>query len=584
MDGRVTSAGEELVAREITHLCRAGKGTRPDSSRKRYRIHENGDALAHKAGLQSAKGAVDGDNKEERMRGSAIQLTRREILATAALGALAGPLGLARAAAPDGQLTWGVHISLAPIWFDPADISGIITPFMVLYALHDAIVKPMPGQALAPSLAESWSAAEDGLSYEFVLRQGAKFHNGDPVTAEDVKYSFERYRGTARDLMKDRVAAIEISDPSHVRFKLKQPWPDFLTFYGSASGAGWIVPKAYVEKVGDEGFKKAPVGAGPYKFVSFNPGIELVLEAFDQYWRKPPSVKRLVFKVIPDETTRLAALKRGEVDIAYSIRGELAEDLQHTPGLTLKPAVVQGVFNIYFPDQWDEKSPWHDERVRRAASLAIDRDGLNQALTLGYSLVTGNPVVADNYEFFWQPPAPVYDPDKGKQLLTEAGFPKGFDGGDYYCDSSYSNIGEGVLDNLQAIGIRMKLRPIERAAFIKGAAEKTFKNVIQTGPGAFGNAATRYEAYVVKGGPFVYGSYPDIDALYQQQTVELDHKKREAVLHQMQQLVYERTVFAPIWQLAFLNGVGPRVSESGFGRIARFPYTAPYEDITLKGA
>ena len=501
-------------------------------------------------------------------------ITRREALALTAFGLVAAP-GSAFAADPEGQLTWGVHISLAPIWFDPADISGIITPFMLLYALHDAVVKPMPEQALAPSLAESWSASEDGLNYEFALRQGAKFHNGEPVIAEDVKFSFERYRGTARDLMKDRVAAIETSDPRHVRFKLKQPWPDFLTFYGSASGSGWIVPKAYLEKVGDEGFKKAPVGAGPYKFVSFTPGIELVLEAFDQYWRKPPSVKRLVFKVIPEETTRLAALKRGEVDIAYSVRGELAEELQRTPGLTLKPAVVQGVFNIYFPDQWDAKSPWHDERVRRAASLAIDRDGLNQALTLGYSLVTGNPVVADNYEFFWQPPAPVYDPEKAKQLLVEAGFPKGFDGGDYYCDSSYSNIGEAVLDNLQAIGIRMKLRPIERAAFIKGYAEKTFKNVIQSGPGAFGNAATRYEAYVIKGGPFVYGSYPDIDALYQQQTVELDHKKREAILHQMQQLVYERTVFAPIWQLAFLNGVGPRVGESGLAGSRGFPIPPP---------
>jgi len=110
-----------------------------------------------------------------------------------------------------------------------------------------------------------------------------------------------------------------------------------------------------------------------------------------------------------------------------------------------------------------------------------------------------------------------------------------------------------------------------------------FKNVIQSGPGAFGNAVARYEAYVIKGGPFVYGSYPDIDELYQQQTIELDHKKREAILHRMQQLVYQRTVFAPIWQLAFLNGVGPRVGKSGFGRIARFPYTAPYEDITIKG-
>jgi peptide/nickel transport system substrate-binding protein len=202
--------------------------------------------------------------------------------------------------------------------------------------------------------------------------------------------------------MKNRVAAVEVPDPGHVRFKLKEPWPDFLTFYGRASGAGWIVPRKYVEQVGDEGLKKAPIGAGPYKFVSFTPGVELVFEAFDQYWRKPPNVKRLVFKVIPEETTRLAALKRGEVDIAYSIRGELAEELQRTAGLILKPAVVQGVFNIYFADQWDPKSPWHDERVRRAASLAIDREGTNQALTLGYSLVTGNPVVADNYEFFWQ--------------------------------------------------------------------------------------------------------------------------------------------------------------------------------------
>src|SRR5439155_26659617 len=108
------------------------------------------------------------------------------------------------------------------------------------------------------------------------------------------------------------------------------------TFYSSASGSGWIVPKKYVEQVGDEGFKKAPIGAGPYKFVSFTPGVELVLEAFEGYWRKTPSVKRLVMKVIPDEATRLAALKRREADIAYSIRGELADELETRPGLSLK--------------------------------------------------------------------------------------------------------------------------------------------------------------------------------------------------------------------------------------------------------
>ena len=507
--------------------------------------------------------------------------TRREVLALAALGLVAGAARSAIAADAQGQLTWGIHVSLAPTWFDPADTQGIITPFMVLYALHDALVKPMRGQPMALCLAESWSASEDGLSYEFVLRLGAKFHNGEPVTADDVKRSFERYRGASHDLIKNRVAAVETPDARHVRFKLKRPWPDFLTFYATASGAGWIVPKNYVEKVGDEGFKKAPIGAGPYKFVSFTPGLELVFEAFDQYWRKTPSVKRLVFKAIPDKTTRLAALKQGEIDIVYSIRGELAEELRATPGLTLKPVVPQGPWWLYFPEQWDPKSPWHEERVRRAASLAIDRKGINDAITLGYSKITGS-IIPYTFEYFWQPPEPVYDPAKAKQLLAEAGYPNGFDAGEHYVDSSYSNFGEAVLDNLLQVGIRAKLWPLERAAFFEGYSNQKFKGIIQAASAAFGNAATRLAAFVVKGGPYAYGNDPEIDALHEQQAVELDHKKRAALLDKMQQLVSERTIYAPLLQLAFINGVGPRVGESGFGLITGFAYTGPFEDITLK--
>jgi peptide/nickel transport system substrate-binding protein len=522
-------------------------------------------------------------SRTRKSRGNDNNPTRRDVLALAALGLVAGVPGSAGAAGPAGQLTWGIHVSLAPTWFDPADTQGIITPFMVLYALHDAVVKPMPANPLAPCLAESFSASEDGLSYEFVLRENAKFHNGDPVTAEDVKFSFERYRGASHDLIKDRVAAVETIDPRRLRFRLKAPWSDFLTFYATASGAGWVVPKKYVEQVGDEGFKKAPVGAGPYKFVSFTPGVELVFEAFDQYWRKTPSVKRLVFKVIPDETTRLAALQRGEIDIVYSIRGELAEELKRTPGLTLKPVVPQGPWWIYFPEQWDAKSPWHDERVRRAASLAIDRQGIDAAITLGYSKITGS-VIPYTFEYFWQPPEPVYDPAKAKQLLGEAGYPNGFDAGDHYVDSSYTNFGEAVLDNLLTVGIRAKLRPLERAAFFEGYSNQKFKNgIIQAASAAFGNAATRLAAFVVKGGPYAYGNDPAIDALYQQQAAELDHKKRAAILDKMQQLVSERTIYAPLLQLAFINGVGPRVGESGFGLIPGFAYTGPFEDITIKG-
>src|SRR5437868_13188439 len=124
-----------------------------------------------------------------------IPFSRRDLLALAVLGLASSASRVALGAAPKGQLTWGVHVSLAPTWFDPAETPGIITPFMVLYALHDAMVKPMPGQPMAASLAELWTASPDGRSYEFVLRKGVRFHNGDPVTADDVKFSFERYRG-----------------------------------------------------------------------------------------------------------------------------------------------------------------------------------------------------------------------------------------------------------------------------------------------------------------------------------------------------------------------------------------------------
>ncbi len=299
--------------------------------------------------------------------------------------------GATAAAQPSGTVTFGVHVTLATRWLDPADTDAEITPFMIFYALHDALVKPMPGGLNTPSLAESWTMSPDGRTWDFVLRKGTRFHNGDPVTAEDVKFSFERYKGVASSILKDRVREIQVVDAGRVRFHLKDPWPDFMTFYGtSASGAAWIVPKKYVEKVGEDGFKKAPIGAGPYKFVSFAPGIELVLEAFDGYWRKTPSVKRLVLRSIPDESTRAAALKRGEVDAVYFLNGPIAEDVRRTPGLTLTAMRTNGVLWLMFPEQWTAGSPWADRRVRLATSMAIDRQAINEAESLGFSGPTGN--------------------------------------------------------------------------------------------------------------------------------------------------------------------------------------------------
>src|SRR5213596_564977 len=488
----------------------------------------------------------------------------------------------AAVASPEGQMTFALQVSLAPVWFDPAETTSTSVPFIVLYAVHDALVKAMPGQPMAPSLSESWSVSRDGLVYEFVLRKGVKFHNGEPVTAEDVKFSFERYRGTAASSFKARIAAVEVADPARVRFRLKEPWPDFMTYYGSlATGAGWIVPRKYLEKVGDEGFKRAPIGAGPYRFASFTPGVELVLEAHETYWRKSPSIKRLVLKAVPDEATRLAMLKRGEADVVYLLQGELAEEVRRTSGLTLRPTPIVSTHWLVFLDQWDPKSPWADRRVRLAANHAINRPAINEAITLGFSRITWS-IIPQSFDFFWQPPAYAYDPAKAKQLLSEAGYPKGFDAGDLWCDAATATMSEATAGYLQAAGIRVKVRPLERAGFFKTYQEKKLKNLVYSISGAFGNAAIRLETFVAAGGPYVYGSYPDIDGLFREQAGELDRKRREAMLHRIQQLVYDKAIYAPIWELGFVHASGPRVAETGLGLIAGWAFSAPYEDVKLK--
>src|SRR4030095_13705 len=287
--------------------------------------------------------------------------------------------------------------------------------------------------------------------------------------------------------------------------------------------------------------KKAPCGAGPYRFVSFNPGVELVLEAYEQYWRKVPSVKRLVFRVIPDHATRLAALKRAAVDIVYLISGELAGEVQRTPGLTLK-AVFPSNHWLSFGDQFDPKSPWYDKRVRLAANLAIDRNTLNQAAMLGLSKITGS-VVPSSFDFYWPAPPYPHDPARARKLLAEAGYPSGFDAGGVFCDLHVCRGGDAIVAELRSVGIPLKLRPLERATFFKGVAEKRYRNLVYLFIGASGNAATWLETIAVSGGTYAYGGYPDIDGLFREQAVELDRAKREIMLHRMQQLIHERAMF-----------------------------------------
>src|SRR5262249_55366412 len=400
--------------------------------------------------------------------------------------------GAARAdaqAKPEGEMRWALYVTLSPLWFDPGEVSGQITPFWVLYALHDALVKPMPGNLMAPSLAESWTVSADQRVYEFKLREGVKFHNGDPFTAEDVKFSFQRSK--VGKVLKDRGRDVEIVSPSRVRFHLTEPFPDFVAFYGTlVTGAGWIVPKKYVESVGDDGFKKRPIGLGPYRFVSHTPGIELTMEAYEGYWRKMPAVKRLVFKTVPDATTRAAMLKNGEVDVAYMLDAPTALELKRDPSIRLAFSGAIGIHYIDFFDQWDPKSPWYDRRVRLAAVTAIDRRSLNEAETLGASRLTGA-MVPRKFEFALALDPYPYDPPKARQLLAEAGYPNGFDAGDLYPYPPYFSTGETIAGYLGSVGIKIKVRTMERAALQTAWSSKKLHGLCMCTVASYGNAATR---------------------------------------------------------------------------------------------
>jgi peptide/nickel transport system substrate-binding protein len=491
--------------------------------------------------------------------------------------------GLAPATAqakPEGEMRWALYVTLAPAWFDPAEVVGVLTPFWVLTAMHDALVKPMPGNLLTPSLAESWKVSPDGRVYEFKLREGLKFHNGDPFTAEDVRWSFHRAKGAK--VLQEKVRDVEIAGPYRVRFHLHEPWPDFMTFYGTyATGAGWIAPKKYMEQVGPDGFKKNPVGLGPYKFVSHTPGVELVMEAYEGYWRKMPSVKRLVYKSVPEATTRMAMLRRGEVDLAYLLDAPQAQDIKKDPSLKLAFSGGIGTYYLDYFDQWDPKSPWHDRRVRLAASHALDRQALSEAETLGASRPNGS-LIPRKFEFALPLDPHPYDPAKAKQLLAEAGYPNGFDAGDLYPWPPYTSMGEAVGGYLGAVGIKVRIRTMERAAFYPALESKKLKGLCVCINAVYGNAASRMAQTVPSDGAFAYGGYPDVDALYKQQARETDPRKREAQLHQIQRLLHERVRFAPIMDYIWPSGVGPRVAEPALMLIDPYPWSAPLEDVRLK--
>jgi peptide/nickel transport system substrate-binding protein len=261
--------------------------------------------------------------------------------------------------------------------------------------------------------------------------------------------------------------------------------------------------------------------------------------------------------------------------------GDEGAAIKGDPKLRLAWVIPGGAWWLDFPEQWDAKSPWHDQRVRLAANLALDKQAINEVERLGLSRLTGS-IIPRVFEFALALEPYPYNPARAKQLLAEAGYPNGFDAGTLTPFPPFFTMGEAVANYLGAVGIRTTMRTMERAAFLTSWREKKLQGLILTPSGALGNAATRIESYVASTGAYASGSYPDIDALFQQQAVERDRSRREALLHQIQRLMHERVMHAPIYEPATIHGVGPRVAEAAVGLNTLLYFTAPYEEMRLK--
>jgi peptide/nickel transport system substrate-binding protein len=273
-------------------------------------------------------------------------------------------------------------------------------------------------------------------------------------------------------------------------------------------------------------------------------------------------------------------VKTGESDISIVLDGPEAEDIQKNPRLKIVSSKHASIFWIEFPEQWDPKSPWHDKRLRQAVNLALDRQRINEAACLGFCPPAGV-IVPRVMDFALQAEPAPYDPAKAKQLLAEAGYPKGIDAGEFAAIPGFPTVAEAVLNDLNAAGIRVRLRSMERATFYAAWQDKKLRGLFMAAAGNSGNAASRIDTFIQSKGGYASGGYPDIDELFRQQATERDVARREALLHKIQQLTIDRAMYAPVMDLRTLNGIGPRIAKHTITDVWMSPFPS-YEDMELK--
>ena len=502
----------------------------------------------------------------------------------------------ARGGKPRGTLTIAQHFALDPGWLDPLEHIFALTMQTYDYLVHDALIKPMPQGELTYSLAEHAEMTADYLRAAFRLRPGLKFHDGEPLTTADVKWTYENYKGAYVKLFRDKLEHIQVVDDRTIIFHFKQPFLEFMELYnGGVSGIGWVVPRRYYEKVGRDGFKAKPVGAGPFKFVSQQAGVQMEFEAWEDYWRRTPATKTIVVKGIRDTAARVAGLETGELDLAFGLTGKLLPRVMANKNLRWVPNFTS-IWYLMFPGYNEPDSPFHDKRVRQAVSLAINRQFLARQESQGIGKVWGNWVSPENRDALRGDgkdlPLPEYNPEKARQLLAQTKYPGGFEFEWFVPFVPYFDMGERILTDLRAVGIRGKLQSLEGPAFRAklGQGRKGFpgnRTIVQNIDPRPGGAKAPIAVYAVCGSPGSLVCEPAIEELWAKHQSSTNAEERDRVIKAIQRMLVEDYYMVPIYWNPFVAAVGPRVLPEGkdferYWDTLHAPYPWPWEVWQVK--
>lgn len=443
---------------------------------------------------------------------------------------------------------------------DPVKISAGVDHYFV-GQIFEMLLRRDADLKVQNWLAEKWTlgTAKDGRPVLDVwLRKGVKFHNGDPLTSEDMEFSWQRQRDPKSSFFSHYVSSVEkfeIVDPLHFRLYFKEPDAQFVV----GDMQLWAMPKKYFEKVGEAEFARHPVGTGPWKFVSRTVKDELKLEAFDGYWNKDhrPAVKELTIKVIPEDLTRVAAFKTGKVDWIDNVPPSMVDEFRKMPGV--KTATLVSGNNLFLTfDTQQPKSPFNDVRVRQAAAHAIDVDAIIKRVLFGqgerYAQVGKG---STGFDPGLKPYS--YDPKLSRELLKQAGYPNGFDTPCYNLttprEPGVKEVGEAMYAYLSSVGIRCQVRNLEYGAWISlGKRGRTGPPVMdgvlswmwsQGLPGDPGLAWSGHlHSYQPNGGwgTYSYSSDPEIDGLLEKQRMTMDPAARADLLKQIARIKQEKVL------------------------------------------